>query len=87
VSKLTEAFLECERQLEELRYEPGEVARMRRVAINNAMADVLYASAEKLKSEGDDENANFAHREANKHWSAVVEDVADSKLIKSDRKE
>jgi hypothetical protein len=83
MSRLTDAFLECERQLEELRYEPGEVARMRRIAINNAMADTLYKASEKLKSEGDDENANFAHREANKHWSAVVEDVAD---IKPERK-
>jgi hypothetical protein len=84
---MTKAFLEAERQLEEIRYTPGEEARLRRIAINNAMADVLYAGAEKLKSEGDTEGSNFAHREANKHWSAVVSDVADSKLINSDRKE
>jgi len=84
MSKLKEAFLECERILEEIRYTPGEEARMRRIAINNAMADTLYKGAEKLREEGNTEGANFAHREANKHWCAVVEDVAD---IKPNRKE
>jgi hypothetical protein len=86
MSRLTDAFLDCERQLEELRYQPGEEARLRRIALHNACADVLYAGAEKLKEGGDTEGYWFAHKEANRHWSAVVENVADCKLIKQ-RKE
>jgi len=78
MSRLTKAFLECERQLEELRYEPGTVARMRRIALHNACADVLYAGAEKLKEEGDTEGYWFAHDAANRHWSAACEELPNS---------
>jgi hypothetical protein len=77
MGKLQETFLECERLLEEIRYTPGTEARMRRIAINNAMADVLYAAAEKLKEEGHTQGYNLAHDAANKHWSAVREELAD----------
>jgi hypothetical protein len=79
MSRLTKAFLDCERKLEELRYEPGFEARAHRVMINNAMADTLYAAAEKLKEEGDTEGYWFAHDAANKHWSAVCEELPNSK--------
>jgi hypothetical protein len=77
MSRLTEAFLEAEKQLEEFRYQPGEFARLKRIALHNAMADTLYTAAEKLKEEGDHEGYWLAHSEANRHWSAVVEDVGD----------
>jgi hypothetical protein len=70
------AWTEAERALAEIEHEPGPEAKMRRVAIRNALADLGYDLAKTLKDSGRHEDADMMHRAANRHWSAVVSELS-----------
>ena len=50
---------------------------MRRIVLNNALADYHYALANILRDQGKLAEANAVHDRANHHWCRVVEEASD----------
>src|SRR5262245_25272957 len=64
-----------ENELATLRNDPSDYARLRRITLNDALADAMYGLSDLLKRHGHDRDADEAHSRANKHWSRVCADV------------
>jgi hypothetical protein len=76
LAKLSKAWAESEAVLEELRGDPSDLARLRRLHIQNRQCDVLYELSNRLKDAGRDSDANLCHRAANRIWSGIVSEVS-----------
>ena len=66
---------QIEAELAGLEGENNEFSRMRRIVLNNAMADCLYGVAELLKEQGKHKEADEAHSRANTFWSRVCDEA------------
>jgi hypothetical protein len=76
IAKLSKAWAEAEAVLEELRGDPSDLARLRRLHIQDRQCDVLYELSNRLKDAGRSEDANLCHRAANRIYSEIVSEIA-----------
>ena len=76
---LADTVSELESELETLADDTSDIARMRRITINNGLADALYGLSDILKRQGRNAEADEAHSRANAFWGRVVEEASDLK--------
>ena len=77
MSDLLDSWKRAEESLEAANQNFTEEGRQLRIYINNQLADFCYLAHDRLKERGRDEEANAAHRQGNKYWGKVVEELHD----------
>jgi len=77
MSSLGEAVAALESELKTLADDTSHIARLRRIAINDALADAFYGLRDILKREGNSQEADEAHSRANKYWGRVMAETSD----------
>ena len=76
--RIVRAWQEASAALAEAENDPSESGRERRIFINDKLADAAYRMAELFKERGQHEESHQAHRQGNKYWSRVVEELGDA---------
>ena len=71
---LGDAFKEAERELEWVRNDSSDYAKLRRIQLNDALCDAFLGLEKILKDRGDHQNANEARRRADGYWGKVIEE-------------
>jgi hypothetical protein len=74
---LLDSWKRAEAALEEANQNFTAEGRQLRIFINNQLADACYQMHDLLKAQGRDAEANAAHRQGNKFWGRVQEELAD----------
>lgn len=78
---LVDPVQQMETELVMLADDTSEIARMRRIVLNNALADFCYGAADILKGQGKNREADEGYSRANTYWGRVIEDASDLKLL------
>jgi len=76
--RIVRAWQEASAALAEAENDFSESGRERRIFINDKLADAAYRMAELFKERGQHEESNQAHRQGNKYWGRVVEELGDA---------
>jgi hypothetical protein len=74
---LSDAWQRAEAALEAANQDFSETGRLRRIYVNDQLADAHYRLHDLLKARGETEAANAAHSRANAHWGKVQEELAE----------
>jgi hypothetical protein len=73
---LLESWERAEQTLDAAKQNFTEDGRQLRIFINNQLADAMYSMHDRLKERGLSEEANACHRQGNKYWGRVTEELS-----------
>jgi hypothetical protein len=77
LSKLLDAWNRASAALDAAEQDFTADGPLRRIYVNDRLADAAYRMAELFKERGQHEESNAAHRQGNKYWGRVTELVGE----------
>jgi hypothetical protein len=77
LSDLLDIWKRAEAALEEAEQDFSPEGRLRRIYVNDQLANAAYRMAELFKERGQHEESNAAHRQGNRYWGRVTELVGE----------